>query len=513
MAASISSPSMESYRGPLLTIVRHGETLANVAHVLQGQTDSPLTARGQAQVLALGKRWRPCPRHSHQRQEGTAGQSEGASTEQHEDRRRCVNGLPAPTLVVSSPTGRARTTASSIFLSVSRFQHQHNRTPDAGPSSLSPSSSRQEGDEATRSEPESEPCFLEDTLVQALDIPIRKLDATSERTLPRSSRSPPTTLLLDPLLMEQDFGKHEGTRRRVHVPGFAFPDESMRGESREVLGKRIARAGLGWFEAVGMGEAVNRFGRPIRPPAPKGKGGRTTESGGGGGGEVGTSVEMRQAVREAGRLTEEMQREDSDEMATARDPTRIEGDSGRATTNGGIDSGSPRGAKRARVDGQTADDLTTTTGTDSCKLSDSEGDSSAQQYPHIVLVSHGLAISTFLNYFQPALPDHHRSSSSSTSTSFTNPASYPFASNTGYFTIGIRPVNRLTTSKSKVQQVAASASSPAAKELFLLRTNDTAHLAQLGALGRGGAASNGGRAPEKGLQNIASFFAKSPAAS
>lgn len=39
----------------LITLIRHAETVANVAHLLQGSTDSPLSMHGQNQVDALVK--------------------------------------------------------------------------------------------------------------------------------------------------------------------------------------------------------------------------------------------------------------------------------------------------------------------------------------------------------------------------------------------------------------------------------------------------------------------------
>jgi probable phosphoglycerate mutase len=44
-----------------LHLVRHGETLFNIRHQLQGWCDSPLTPRGQAQVRALGEHFAGVP--------------------------------------------------------------------------------------------------------------------------------------------------------------------------------------------------------------------------------------------------------------------------------------------------------------------------------------------------------------------------------------------------------------------------------------------------------------------
>ena len=42
----------------VFTLLRHGETLANLNHVIQGQTDVPLSPAGEEQARALGRRWR-----------------------------------------------------------------------------------------------------------------------------------------------------------------------------------------------------------------------------------------------------------------------------------------------------------------------------------------------------------------------------------------------------------------------------------------------------------------------
>ena len=42
----------------VFTVIRHGETAANLNHVIQGQSDVPLNASGEAQARALGRRWK-----------------------------------------------------------------------------------------------------------------------------------------------------------------------------------------------------------------------------------------------------------------------------------------------------------------------------------------------------------------------------------------------------------------------------------------------------------------------
>lgn len=65
-----------------LILVRHGETTSNVAHLLQGTTDSPLTAHGATQVKLLGV--------------------------------AMAAASPAPTHIFCSPAGRTRSTAQAI---------------------------------------------------------------------------------------------------------------------------------------------------------------------------------------------------------------------------------------------------------------------------------------------------------------------------------------------------------------------------------------------------------------
>lgn len=86
-------PCQPSHKGPLLTLIRHGETTANVARLLQGSTDSPLTVYGRSQVDAL------------------AASFYVASPTSDEQPRV----LPRPSLIVSSPLGRTQTTARAIL--------------------------------------------------------------------------------------------------------------------------------------------------------------------------------------------------------------------------------------------------------------------------------------------------------------------------------------------------------------------------------------------------------------
>ena len=42
----------------VFTVIRHGETAANLNHIIQGQSDVPLSPVGEEQARKLGRRWR-----------------------------------------------------------------------------------------------------------------------------------------------------------------------------------------------------------------------------------------------------------------------------------------------------------------------------------------------------------------------------------------------------------------------------------------------------------------------
>lgn len=80
----------ESRPAALLTLVRHAESMANVDRVLQGVCDAPLSPRGLKQLQQLEDAWRPT----------------SASLNLFD--------LPKPTLIVTSPIGRAKRTSCAI---------------------------------------------------------------------------------------------------------------------------------------------------------------------------------------------------------------------------------------------------------------------------------------------------------------------------------------------------------------------------------------------------------------
>lgn len=58
MSAGTTHSSETNQQQYLITLLRHGESEGNLAGVIQGQMDLPLTSRGRQQAEALGKRWK-----------------------------------------------------------------------------------------------------------------------------------------------------------------------------------------------------------------------------------------------------------------------------------------------------------------------------------------------------------------------------------------------------------------------------------------------------------------------
>lgn len=83
---------------PLISLIRHAETVANVAHLLQGSTDSPLSVHGQNQVNALVKAIQRGRVDSNDRTNGSCPLLKGV----------------APTEIWSSPLGRTWKLANAI---------------------------------------------------------------------------------------------------------------------------------------------------------------------------------------------------------------------------------------------------------------------------------------------------------------------------------------------------------------------------------------------------------------
>ena len=90
--SSSSRVNNAGHRAPLayVTLIRHAQSIANTQRVLQGVANAPLSRRGTKQLKMLEEGWRP---------------TDGATN--------CYE-LPAPTMIVSSPIGRALETAHAV---------------------------------------------------------------------------------------------------------------------------------------------------------------------------------------------------------------------------------------------------------------------------------------------------------------------------------------------------------------------------------------------------------------
>lgn len=96
-----STPS--TYDPPLITLIRHPQTLANQAHLLQGSTDSDLSHLGQSQLEALRDNW----------------------SSLHKDQ---------VTLIISSPLGRTRKLAEALQGAVFQPKDESLTSTSDGPS-------------------------------------------------------------------------------------------------------------------------------------------------------------------------------------------------------------------------------------------------------------------------------------------------------------------------------------------------------------------------------------------
>ncbi|CBQ68675.1 conserved hypothetical protein [Sporisorium reilianum SRZ2] len=170
----------------ILTLIRHAETTGNLNRLLQGVTDSPVTVFGQAQIDALARTWAT-----------TVAGAEATSAFQLD--------LPPPSLIVCSPIGRARKTAEAV----------HRACTDG----------------------ESAGVF-EDDIAEGSRI----------RVAAKHALQPGLALVVDPGLVEKDFGWKESTRGGVHVAG--YPKGQGSGESRTDFATRVFRVGLEWLNAA-----------------------------------------------------------------------------------------------------------------------------------------------------------------------------------------------------------------------------------------------------------------------
>ena len=289
-----------------VTLVRHAESRANVDRVLQGVTDAPLTPLGESQLEALEAAWR----------------AENAFA------------LPAPTLIASSPIGRARATANALARA-------------CGASELS-------------------------------DDGITHRSAPA--AVPEHAAAGAARTLHDAALAERNFGADECTRQGAPVHGYPKPPASElgRAESHAQLERRVARAGRKWLDWAWS---------------------------------AGRSAPQATGVAPAG-------------------PT---------------DDKSPE-----RADGEAAANREAAGAADVATPPSESEESTPAAVPHLVLVTHGQWINTFLGQFLP----HLRVGES---------AYYIRSANTSVFTITLHPPRPHTS----------------LPELRLLHRNDTRHLAHL----------------------------------
>ncbi|WFD26105.1 hypothetical protein MNAN1_001080 [Malassezia nana] len=163
-----------------LTLIRHAESQANVDRVLQGVTDAPLSSRGEEQLRKLEAGWRL-----------------------DNQRRTSAYALPKPTLIVTSPLGRARKTSNAV----------------------------------------ARGCGIREVLLS---------DATTFRSpacRPPAPQAHPS-VLVDAGLSERNFGAAECTRKSELVAGYERPPraEIGRAESHSQFEKRVRGTGLKWIE-------------------------------------------------------------------------------------------------------------------------------------------------------------------------------------------------------------------------------------------------------------------------
>lgn len=172
-------PIYESRPAALLTLVRHAESMANVDRVLQGVCDAPLSPKGVKQLQRLEDAWR------------------STSTDANLFR------LPKPTLIVTSPIGRAKRTSCAI----------------------------------------------------ARGCGIKSLPE-SDTTMFRSAHCEPPqhvahdTVHADAGLSERNFGTAECTRKKQPVHGYErLPSKELgRAESVTTFYKRVASVGVKWID-------------------------------------------------------------------------------------------------------------------------------------------------------------------------------------------------------------------------------------------------------------------------
>lgn len=311
----------------LLTVIRHAQSRANVEHVLQGVTDAPLSAEGEAQLVKLEEAWRAT------------------------DAARNLYDLPTPHLVVASPIGRARKTAAAV--------------------------------------------------VRGLGMEVTDVGDTTFRSpkaeVPDTTRH--THLVYDSGLSERNFGAAECTAKGKRVSDYERPPASFigRADSNKSFHDRVKSASskwLDWLVAVAQREGLARD-----VPCTQ-------------------DVDSREATPD-----------ECAAVALASEPRAVEAIEAHALPKEELPRAAQHGAVPLDADAPPPDKRPLPT-------------EATRDVPHLVLVSHGQWIHTFLRHAIPELRNTF----------------YVKSNNTALFTLGVH-LNDDGTPR-----------------LSLLRQNDTAHL-------------------------------------
>ncbi|CAO1627739.1 unnamed protein product [Parajaminaea phylloscopi] len=189
-----------------LILIRHPQTEANAAHLLQGSTDSPLTQLGAAQLRSLAETF--------------AAWSED----------------DLPHLIIHSPLSRCKRLAAAVADGVTAARKDARRGRKAAPRPY-------------LSQEQSDLC----------DTSPRQSTASSSRVTLDSGRpdasecdeegiDPADLLLPSRDLQERDFGSMECTRRGTHAgPRFPRVAAGVKRESDDAFRTRVRRSGMVWM--------------------------------------------------------------------------------------------------------------------------------------------------------------------------------------------------------------------------------------------------------------------------
>lgn len=213
-----------------LILIRHPQTMANAAHLLQGCTDSPLSPLGELQMNALAQ-W--LVEEATIRLEATQQADPIASSSRQTSRQTKSRGWGWPETIVHSPLGRTTRLAEEIER---RFRQTIAPTPNI---------------ESIGSPRNSNAQVSGQLDIDGLGSTESSTEAPSLTSIPSTSRLryPPTpTLHPSADLREKSFGPSESTHRGVH-PGPPFPvaPPTLKRESNEAFLKRVERGGRFWL--------------------------------------------------------------------------------------------------------------------------------------------------------------------------------------------------------------------------------------------------------------------------